>query len=160
MVIDDAGQREALGRAIHQAYRQQQADRLAEVDPAMADWDHLTRNLQESSCQQADHIAKKLARIGCSIGTVAEVENPLEEFGAEEVEIMAEMEHGRWIAERLKDGWRYGPQRDVARKISPYLVPWCDLSDSVREWDRNSVRQIPEFLAKVGLRVRRDRPVR
>jgi len=157
-VIDDATQRDILGRAIHEAYRQQQADRLANVDPAMADWDHLAKNLQESNLQQADHIAKKLARIGCSICATDEVENPVEVFSAEEVEIMAEMEHGRWIAERLKDGWRYGPQRDVARRISPYLVPWRDLPDSVKEWDRNSVRQIPEFLAKVGLRVRRDRP--
>jgi hypothetical protein len=57
--------------------------------------------------------------------------------------------------ERLRDGWRRGPEKDVEKKISPYLVGWDELPENVKEWDRNTVRAIPRFLAEVGLEIRR-----
>ncbi|MBA7640533.1 hypothetical protein ES703_48202 [subsurface metagenome] len=41
------------------------------------------------------------------------------------------------------------------KKTSPYLVGWSELPDNVKERDRELVRQIPEFLAKVGLEIHR-----
>ena len=77
------------------------------------------------------------------------------EFTDREVEILAEMEHGRWTVERLLDGWCLGEKKDVIRKISPYLKPWAELPEDVKEFDRRTVRGIPDFLAEVGLEVRR-----
>ena len=74
-----------------------------------------------------------------------------------EVEIMAEMEHARWNAERLFNGWRLGKKKDVTRKITPYLVPWSALPDEAKECDRQPVRNIPQLLTKVGLEVRRQK---
>jgi hypothetical protein len=68
---------------------------------------------------------------------------------------MAELEHGRWNAERLRDGWRYGKKRDDSRKIHNYLVPWAELPDDIKVYDRGAVRAFPEILAKAGLEVRR-----
>ena len=51
--------------------------------------------------------------------------------------------------------WKWGEERDVVKKTSPYLVPWSDLPDDVKEWDRETVRKIPEILAGVGLEVHR-----
>ncbi len=69
----------------------------------------------------------------------------------DEVEIMAEMEHTRWNVEWLLDGWTWGERRDIIKKTSPYLVGWSELPDDVKEWDRQTVRKIPQFLARVGL---------
>ena len=69
---------------------------------------------------------------------------------------MAKMEHARWNVERLLNGWKWGEKRDVTKKVSPYLVPWSELSIDMKEWDRQTVRKIPEFLAKVGLEVHRQ----
>ena len=77
-------------------------------------------------------------------------------FTKDEIEVMAEMEHARWNIERLFNGWRRGNKRDVSHKISPYLTSWKELPEEIREWDRETVRMIPEFLAKVGLEVRRQ----
>lgn len=77
-------------------------------------------------------------------------------FTQDEIEIMAQMEYERWIAEQLLDGWKRGTQKDVTRKTSPYLVPWSELPDDAREQDRQIVRQIPELLAKVGLEIDRQ----
>ena len=76
-------------------------------------------------------------------------------FTEAEIEIMAKMEHARWNVEWLLDGWKWGEGRDVTKKTSPYLVPWSELSIDMKEWDRQTVRKMPEFLAEVGLEVRR-----
>jgi hypothetical protein len=69
------------------------------------------------------------------------------------------MEHLRWVEDRLRQGWRLGPRRDVAGKRSPYLVPWDELSEEVRDLDRDSVRAIPRLVAELGLSIFR-RPSR
>uniref|UniRef100_A0A7C9JJF6 Ryanodine receptor Ryr domain-containing protein n=1 Tax=Muribaculaceae bacterium Z82 TaxID=2304548 RepID=A0A7C9JJF6_9BACT len=74
-------------------------------------------------------------------------------FTASEVECLAILEHRRWLRERQKAGWRYGPAKDVARRQSPYLVPWEELPDRAKEWNRSAVRSIPNLLASVNLAV-------
>ena len=49
----------------------------------------------------------------------------------------------------------YGEKRDVEKKISPYLVPWIKLADEVKEWDIQTVRELPTFLAKVKFEIYR-----
>jgi hypothetical protein len=64
------------------------------------------------------------------------------------------MEHERWVAERLRNGWTYGSGiKNVGKKESPYLVPWDELGEGVKEWDRVAVRGMPAFLAKAGLQI-------
>jgi hypothetical protein len=77
----------------------------------------------------------------------------VQEFSPEEVEIMAELEHGRWNVERLLDGWKWGPIKDVANKISPYIIPWTALPEDMKEYDRDAARQIPHLLEQVGMEV-------
>jgi len=150
-----AEMREVIGRAIHDEYRRMKADSGTAQDPALCDWDKLRDDLKQSNLEQADHIFEKLRQIGCEVVAVKERQIELIRFTDEEIEKMAEMEHARWVVERLQSGWRWGRERDVANKISPYLVPWSELPEDVKEWDRNTVKKIPEFLAKVGLEVRR-----
>ena len=52
-------------------------------------------------------------------------------------------------------GWVYDPERDHDRKISPYLVPYDELPEDVKEWDRQAVRVIPEVLALAKFEVYR-----
>ena len=70
-------------------------------------------------------------------------------------EMLAEAEHARWTVERLLAGWTLGEKRDVAGKVSPYLVSWASLPDDVKEWDRRAVRAIPKLLAGAGYEVER-----
>jgi hypothetical protein len=72
-------------------------------------------------------------------------------FTDAEVDRLGEMEHGRWAAERLQAGWRWGPARDPAARRSPFLVAWAQVPDEIREYDRQFVRRIPALLASVGL---------
>ena len=74
-------------------------------------------------------------------------------FTASEVECLAILEHRRWLRERQRAGWRYGTAKDVERRRSPYMVPWEELPDRAKEWNRSAVRSIPSLLASVNLAV-------
>jgi hypothetical protein len=150
---------ETIARAIHESYRKAQASSTNAKDVTMLDWEKLPAYLKESNREQADNIFEKLRRIGCTVHKVNRRRVALLSFTKEEIEIMSEMEHERWNTERLTDGWKLGKTKDVQRKISPYLVPWKDLLENVKEWDRETVRKIPELLAGVGLEARRVKQV-
>jgi ppGpp synthetase/RelA/SpoT-type nucleotidyltranferase len=147
--------RETIAKAIHNEYLGSYWREMVQEKPPMVEWEELPENLKESNRQQADDILRKLKRIGCDI--VKPVDRPVAqmEFTKDEIEIMAEMEHGRWNVERLSDGWRWGEKKDVDKKISPYLVGWDQLPENVKEWDREPVRAIPKLLESVGLEIRR-----
>ena len=71
-----------------------------------------------------------------------------------EVEHLARLEHDRWMAERLLDGWTYAPgPKDLRRKRTPWLIPWEDMPEEQRDYDRNTVHNLPRFLAQAGLRI-------
>ena len=54
--------------------------------------------------------------------------------------------------ERLRAGWTPGSlNRDAKR--SPFLVPWSELDEKVKEYDRVFVRGLPRFLASAGFQI-------
>jgi ryanodine receptor 2 len=51
-------------------------------------------------------------------------------------ERLAENAHDLWAQQRIKDGWTLGPQRDDAAKKHPCLVPYVQLPEFEKEYDR------------------------
>ncbi len=148
--------REKLARAIHENYLKNQRGTKSADDPGMQPWERLREDLKESNRQQADQIPEKLKVIGCSIRPAGSGETGVREFTPEEVELLAKMEHNRWMANKMAAGWTYAPPpRDDVKKTHPCLVPWEELPDDEREKDRQAVRGIPEFLATAGFEIRR-----
>jgi hypothetical protein len=147
--------REKLAEAIHEKYRRDQAGKKSPDDPAMLPWDQLGLDLKESNLQQADAIPAQLQRIRCGFSPV-EGRDPIRiQFGPEEEDVLAEMEHERFVAERLLAGWSLGPDRDVKGKISPYLIPWEELPAEVKKNDYDTIRGMPEFVADAGFEIYR-----
>ncbi len=147
---------EAIAQAIHEDYRNIQHDKAPGDDSSTVEWDKLANSFKVSNRQQAEHVLKKLNRIGCTVHKVNDNDIRLMTFTEDEVEIMAEMEHQRWYAERLLAGWVFGERRDPTKKTSPYLVPSSELPDDIRELDRQMVRNLPVLLAKFGLEIHRQ----
>jgi hypothetical protein len=143
---------ENLARAIHQDYLRRQGESVdAAADPSRAPWEALPETLRQSNRSQAADIERKLAAISCEAVSVDGIREPVRQFSPSEVEVLAHLEHERWMDERLASGWVFGSVKDVDTKRSPYLVPWDELSEEVRDLDRDTVRQIPQFLAGLGL---------
>ena len=164
LMIEDACRREMilnedqdrLARAIHEAYIDQQKalGRTPQTNPSMVPWEALPEGLKDSNRQQADHIPVKLRAVGCRAEKVEGTPAAFA-FTPEEVEVLAAMEHARWNAERFLAGWTCGPERDPVRKISPYLVDWDQLPENIKKYDRDTVQSIPDYLARVGMEIRR-----
>jgi ppGpp synthetase/RelA/SpoT-type nucleotidyltranferase len=125
-------------------------------DPSQKKWKELQENLKESNRQQADHHFEKLSRMGYRANKATDLKISPIKFTEAQIEKMAEMEHARWNGERFLDGWMWGEEKDVANKISPYLVGWSDLSENEKDWDRDTVRKIPKFFAEAKMEVIRN----
>lgn len=155
------GSYEILARATHEEYVRAQTEQgqTPDTNPALVPWDDLPETLQESNRDQAAHIGVKLRAVGGGIVPWSDWEAESFEFTQEEIELLSEMEHERWVAERLRNGWTYGSgTKNVKKKTSPYLVPWDELGEEVKERDRVAVRGMPAFLARAGFQILRLRP--
>ncbi len=56
-------------------------------------------------------------------------------------EYLAENTHDIWAAQRIADGWSYGPQRNDTLKQNPCLLPYSELPESEKEYDRNTAME-------------------
>jgi hypothetical protein len=146
----DAAAQEEMAKTLHANYVAGSSRRL----PAnMRPWDKLEETFKKANLEQAHYSVEILEAAGFEATRAGGP--PFTGFTDSEVERMAELEHGRWNVERLRDGWRYGKTRDDSRKIHDCLVSWRELPDDIKRYDRDAVRAFPEILAKAGLAVRR-----
>ncbi|NIA14101.1 MAG: hypothetical protein GWP08_08465 [Nitrospiraceae bacterium] len=149
---------DTLARAIHERYRESQlAKGRPGNDAGLQPWDRLRPDFRDSCRKQADHHYVKLRAIGCTPVPFPEGcpdTQPLLDRGKELVqphmELLARMEHARWCTERLLAGWRYAPEDDKERRESASLVPWDALTETVKDRDREPIRDIPDLFGEIG----------
>ena len=153
--IEDSAM-ETLARAFHGHYVSR---RLAEgqdpsSNPSTVPWEELEESLRESNRDLARHIGVKLRFVGCELVPARFGDTGGFEFTVAEVDGLAPAEHDRWTADMARNGWRYAPgKKDPVAKTSPYMVPWNKVPPEIQEYDREAIRDIPEVLARVGLRI-------
>lgn len=71
-------------------------------------------------------------------------------------EQIAENVHENWAAGRLKEGWTYGEKRDDVKKTTPCLVPYDELPESEKEYDRNTAIETLKLIVALGYRISKD----
>lgn len=119
-------------------------------------------DLQRSTYAQAEHIPAKVAALGCALAQKEDCDQALvvTELSDEQVEMLARLEHDRFVEERLAAGWTLDANAqasDPQRKTSPFLVPYDDLDYDIQEYDRDAARQMLPLLDQAGLAVVRRR---
>lgn len=72
------------------------------------------------------------------------------------VEEMSKNVHEVWSAGRMKDGWTYGEERNDAEKKHPCLVPYEELSEEEKEYDRNTSVETIKLILKLGFKITKD----
>jgi hypothetical protein len=146
---------ELLARTIHEKYVQDRRKRgRKETDSTLRPWSQLHPTLRDAKFQQAEHIRVKLRAIGCELAAPADGREEVIAFAPDEVEVLARMEHARWRAERWLDGWLPG-SRDRKAKTTPFLIEWEELPEQIREYKRETVRDIPDLVARANKAIRR-----
>ncbi|MFB6272470.1 MAG: NAD-binding protein [Salinibacter sp.] len=145
-----------LARGFHQAYN--------DIYGGDTPYDDLDPTLKTSNERAAAHARVKLCVEDQQVSQDHELEDkpPLPAF--DRPGILARMEHNRWMAERLLEGWRYASYPDDyaslseeeqqhiqdkmdRRKLRATLVPWSALSEEERDKDRQQVSVLRKALA-------------
>jgi hypothetical protein len=70
-------------------------------------------------------------------------------------ELLARNTHAVWARQRLADGWRYGLTRDDRRREHPCLVPYEELPESEKDYDRNTAMETLKAIVALGYRIER-----
>ena len=68
-------------------------------------------------------------------------------------EKIAENVHENWAAGRIKEGWVYGAERNDREKTTPCLVPYDQLSESEKEYDRNTAMETLKLIVALGYKI-------
>ena len=142
---------ELLAIAIHARYNEKQLIDHPERPLAYPDFSTLPDDLKYSNLRQAQGIYDKLEMIGCELRPKGG-KGAIRSFTPEQVERLAVHEHEQWMAERLARGWTLG-ERDVEHKRSPYLVPYDELTEEIKDYDRDAVRNIPALCDRIGMAI-------
>ena len=71
-------------------------------------------------------------------------------------EEIAKNVHEVWSEGRMKEGWTYGEERDDAKKHHPCLVPYEELTETEKEYDRNTSQETLKLIMKLGFRIVRE----
>jgi hypothetical protein len=69
------------------------------------------------------------------------------------MEKLAENAHEVWAATRVEQGWTHGPKRDDENKRHPCLVPYQDLPESEKEYDRRVAGETLKTILTLGYRI-------
>jgi ppGpp synthetase/RelA/SpoT-type nucleotidyltranferase len=149
---------ELLARVMHEHYRKEKLKRFEQSDSdinnykVLMEWDYLDEDLKKSNFHQVAFYQRLLQRMNFGL---RKADKPVlisfkDCLSPESYKMLAKLEHGRWNAERLMRGWQFGAVKDIARKISPYLIPWDSLPLGIKELDYHPIELLPLFLSKIG----------
>ena len=144
------GIRGQLARQVHDEYR-----KGTPGGPYDVPWDELTDEGRDRNLRHAAGLVGQLEAVGYDLGPLIDWGKPGVTFGPAEIERMSELEHARWMQERVAEGWRYGPTRDDEARIHPDIVPWKELPVERQDINRRMVSERPAMLAAVGIELYR-----
>ena len=68
-------------------------------------------------------------------------------------EKIAENVHDVWAVGRIEQDWTYGSERNDELKTTPCLVPYAELPDSEKEYDRNTALETLKLIVKLGYKI-------
>lgn len=71
-------------------------------------------------------------------------------------EQIAENVHENWAAARISEGWVNGPLRDDTKRQTPCLVPYDQLPEEEKEYDRRTALQTIKMMIALGYRITKE----
>jgi len=71
-------------------------------------------------------------------------------------EAIAENAHDRWALERQSEGWTFGPKRDDSKLETPDMVPYSQLPESEKQYDRIMAEYTLKLLTALGYKIEKS----
>jgi hypothetical protein len=69
------------------------------------------------------------------------------------LELLAKNAHDNWASQRIREGWSYGSNRNSHKKEHPCLVPYEQLSEVQKEYDRRAAGETIKALLMLGYHI-------
>ena len=139
---------ETLARTIHNNYvaLELASGKNSADNSSLVPWGTLPEAMREQNRLQADHLQVKLRAIGMRLDSLPDKEK-LKSALIENLELLAEIEHLRWNAVQFIAGWKYAPgKKNQDHLTHPCLVSWDELTDEIKQYDRDAVMNIPNII--------------
>jgi hypothetical protein len=139
--------------AIHEDYckKRELEGQTPETNPNLVLFDQLSDDIREASLDSARTIPRKLKLLNIIIQRAMAGSDPgLLELTDPEIETLSQWEHSRWNWQKIIQGWVYGTEKDEAKKTHPSILPWIQLPDNIKEYDRQNIRLIPGIIKEAG----------
>ena len=145
---------EKMAKTIHDNYNKTQLERNPYTWPSYPTWESLPDTLKNSNIRQAKGVFEKL-QVSGYIWSNEDLPGfeEIADFSDDEIEPLSKLEHDRWVEERIESGWKYGHIKDVDLMISPYIAPYDDIPDEIKEYDRDAVRNVFPLIHSLGMKV-------
>lgn len=155
---------ERYAQIAHEHYRAKHAEELklsgkpeAELqqeleNPEMAPWEELDEYYKEGHRSQIRYLGERLEAYDMSIGlrpVLPNTADAIQELYGPALEKLCEIDHERWMRDKLADGWRLGKD-DREMKLTSELVPYAELGEETREFIRKALRSLPMYLREMG----------
>ncbi len=64
--------------------------------------------------------------------------------------------HEVWARSRMDEGWVYGPERDDRARTHPCLIPYGELPESEKEYDRKTATETLKLIIKLGYEIKKN----
>ena len=68
-------------------------------------------------------------------------------------EEMARNVHDVWASSRISQGWTWGPKRSDELKTHPSLIPYEELSEDEKQYDRDTAVGTLKLVMKLGFNI-------
>lgn len=72
------------------------------------------------------------------------------------IEQMAKNVHEVWAQSRMDQGWMYGEERNDSLKQHPCLIPYEELPEVEKLYDRNTALQTLKLICKLGFKISKE----
>ncbi len=149
-VIDES--LDDLAKTIHNDYitKLKETNKLQKDKETHQKWNLLPDEIKDRNRMQADHIDLKLRSLGCEKVNIDSPKEIYDWSNDSRLEALSKAEHNRWMAYMYYKGWKLGDVKDEQKKTHPDLIPYEDLEDYIKQYDRNTIKNIPYLLDVSG----------
>ena len=134
--------------AIHTSYLQGEAQKSRET--IREEFSNLSLEYKLSNIEQAKSYAEKLERISCCYSDRNLNLERVDAFSDAQLNMLARMEHRRWIQEKLAMGWRYGTPKSLEERtklrIHKAIVPYDTLDEGYKKTNLDAMKNMLNIL--------------
>lgn len=146
---------ERLAMMFHSEYLNDHKDDDPKVNNAAVPWEELPEHHRETNRRRVDGLYRRLKESGFALKISDDRGAGVDSYSKNEIEILAQKEHERYLEDRKEKGWKYAKKRDEEKKHNPNVTEWENLTPQVQQYNRDDVKKELKLLSRVGFEIYR-----